>query len=106
MSIESLSGSRFFLLFIDDFSRMTWCYFPKNKSEVSDSFVNFRAQVEKEVGTPIKVLRTDNGGEYTSFEFEEEWHCATEDDALYPSAKWCEREEEQSCYEYGTMLDI
>ena len=71
MSIESLSGSRFFLLFIDDFSRRTWCYFLKNKFEVFDSFVNFRAQVENDVGVPIKTLRTDNGGEYTSFQFED-----------------------------------
>ena len=50
MSVESLSGSRYFLLFIDDYSRRTWCYFLKNKSEVFDKFVEFKACVEKEVG--------------------------------------------------------
>lgn len=32
MSIESLGGSRYFLLFIDDYSRMSWIYFLKFKS--------------------------------------------------------------------------
>ena len=56
MRIESLSGSRFFLLFIDDFKRRTWCFFLKQKSEVFDSFMSFKTQVEKEVGSQIRVL--------------------------------------------------
>ena len=55
MSIESLVGSRFFLLFIDDYSRRTWCFFLKQKSEVFDSFVSFKTQVEKDIGSPIKT---------------------------------------------------
>ena len=34
MHNESLNGARYFLLFIDDFSRFCWVYFLKTKGEV------------------------------------------------------------------------
>ncbi|CAH9135713.1 unnamed protein product [Cuscuta epithymum] len=70
MSVESLNGSKYFLLFIDDYSRTTWCYFLKQKSEVFNHFVAFKKAVEKEAGKVIKVFRTDNGGEFCSHQFE------------------------------------
>ena len=65
----SFGGCKYFLLFIDDFSRMTWVYFLKNKSEAFDKFKIFRQLVENEVKEKIGTLRTDNGGEFTSNEF-------------------------------------
>ncbi|KAK8540598.1 hypothetical protein V6N13_027117 [Hibiscus sabdariffa] len=61
--------SRYFLLFIDDYSRKTWVYFLKQKSEVFGAIKNFKALVEKESGFEIKSLRSDRGGEFTSNEF-------------------------------------
>lgn len=70
MKNPSLSGSRNYILFIDDFSNYCWIYFLKNKSEAIRSFSEFKAQVENFASLSIKVLRTDNGAEYTSNEFE------------------------------------
>lgn len=58
------------VLFIYDFSRNTWIYFLKKKSEVFDRFKEFKALVENQIEKKIKVLRTDNGGEFYSKEFE------------------------------------
>ena len=69
MSIESLGGSHYFLLFVDDFSRMNWVYFLKKKSEAFEHFKKFKALVEKQSGCQIKTLRTDRGGEFVSEEF-------------------------------------
>eukprot|EP00253_Pinus_taeda_P029735 PITA_29735 len=69
MQAASLAGSQYFLTFIDDFTRKTWVYFLKNKSEVFEKFRNFKALVENQSGLHIKVLRTDRGGEYISKEF-------------------------------------
>ena len=69
MQAPSLAGSLYFLTFIDDFTRKTWIYFLKNKSEVFEKFQNFKALVENQSGLHIKVLRTDRGGEYISNEF-------------------------------------
>ncbi|KAK2456950.1 putative mitochondrial protein [Trifolium repens] len=66
---RSLGKSNYFLLFIDDFSRKTWVYFLKEKSEVFKNFKKFKAQVEKESGLVIKAIRSDRGGEFTSNEF-------------------------------------
>ena len=40
-----------------------------HKSETFDKFRKFRAEVEKQLGRPIKALRSDRGGEYLSNEF-------------------------------------
>ena len=69
MSHVSLSGFEYYVLFIDDQSRKTWIYFLKTKSEVFKQFQEFKALVETQTGRKIKVLRLDNGGEYTLGEF-------------------------------------
>ena len=68
---SSFGGSNYFLLFIDDFSRKTWVYFLKQKSEAFSAFKKFKAAVEKESGYKIKAMRSDRGGEFTSSEFQE-----------------------------------
>lgn len=69
MSTISHGNNRYFILFIDDFTRMTWVYFLKQKSEVFGMFKKFKYLVEKQSGRSIKVLRSDNGKEYTSNQF-------------------------------------
>ncbi|KAL4025509.1 hypothetical protein IC575_013910 [Cucumis melo] len=66
---SSFGKNNYFLSFIDDFSRKTWVYFVKEKSEVFGMFKRFKALVEKESGYYIKALRSDRGGEFTSNEF-------------------------------------
>ena len=71
--INSTSNSqiRYFISFIDDFSRKTWIYFLLEKSEAFYQFKTFKAFVEKQTGLFIKCLRTDRGGEYNSIAFKE-----------------------------------
>ena len=66
----SLGGGYYFVTFIDDASRYTWVYILKNKSDVFDTFKRWKTLVENLYEKKIKVFRTDNGGEYTSREFE------------------------------------
>lgn len=67
---QSHTKKRYFLTFIDYFSRKTWVFFLNEKSAALESFKSFKADVEKESGCVIKCLRTDKGGEFTSKEFE------------------------------------
>uniref|UniRef100_A0A0V0HMV8 Putative ovule protein n=1 Tax=Solanum chacoense TaxID=4108 RepID=A0A0V0HMV8_SOLCH len=69
MQASSLGHNKYFVLFIDDLSRMTWVYFLSNKSQVFSVFKKFRAFTERQSGCKLKALRSDNGGEYTSNEF-------------------------------------
>jgi transposase InsO family protein len=70
MQTPSIGGSTYFLTFIDDFSRKTWIYFLKHKSDALGCFQQFKSLVEKQSGYYIKCLRTDRGGEYMSREFQ------------------------------------
>ena len=65
MQTRSLGGAWYFLIFVDDRSRFTWAYFITRKSDVFEYFKEFRIKVEKQTGKYIKILRSDQGGEYT-----------------------------------------
>ena len=69
MQTTSLGGHRYFVTFIDDKSRFTAIYFVKNKDEVLQKFKEFEAMATNITGQRIKNLRSDNGGEYSSKEF-------------------------------------
>ncbi|KAG8474810.1 hypothetical protein CXB51_031511 [Gossypium anomalum] len=60
---ESFSRKRYFISFIDDFSRKTWVYFLKEKSEAFEVFKKFKVMVEKATGRHIKSVRSDRGGD-------------------------------------------
>lgn len=65
----SLNNRRYFLLFVDDYTRMMWVYILEQKSEAFTKFLEFKALAEKQSGHQLKVFRTDRGGEFTSKEF-------------------------------------
>ncbi len=71
LNTKSLGGAEYFLTFIDDRIRYVWVYFLKTKDEVFKRFQDWKAMVEKSSGRELKVLRSDNGGEYTSERFTE-----------------------------------
>ncbi len=71
LNVKSVGGAEYFLTFIDDFSRYVWVYFLKRKNEVFSCFLNWKAMVERATGRKLKVLRSDNGGEYKSDQFVE-----------------------------------
>ena len=57
-------GQKYFISFIDDFSRYMYIYILYNKNEVLEAFKVFKAEVEKQCGKLIKIVRSDRGGEY------------------------------------------
>lgn len=57
------------MLLVDDYSRIMWVYFLKNKSEALNVFRRFKAHVEDGPEKRIKTLRTDRGCEIFSQEF-------------------------------------
>ena len=69
MSSASLTSFLYYVVFIDDFSRKSWIFFMKTKGRVFNQFQEFKSLMENQTRKKIRVLRTDNGGEYTSKEF-------------------------------------
>lgn len=67
--VPSHGGNRYFITFIDDFSRKVWIYLLKTKDEAFNTFVQWKTRVENQCDKRIKVLRIDNGHEYCGDEF-------------------------------------
>ena len=54
---------------MDDFSRYTWIYLFKNRSELYQLYHDFTKMIETQFSKPIKVFRSDNSQEYKAHEF-------------------------------------
>ncbi|KAL2534481.1 Integrase catalytic domain-containing protein [Abeliophyllum distichum] len=65
--IQSVAGFKYYIAFLDDFSRFTWIYPMKHKSEALSIFTQFKTLVENKLDRKIKTLQSDWGGEYRSF---------------------------------------
>lgn len=63
------AGNKYFMLLVDDHTRVMWVYMLKNKDDAFSTLKTFRAQVETETGLKLKTLRTDRGGEFLSTQF-------------------------------------
>lgn len=63
--METPTGKLYFMLIIDDFSRMMWVSFLRMKYEAFEKFKEFKAVDENEIDCKIKIIRFDNGGEFT-----------------------------------------
>ncbi len=64
MQIVTPAGALYFVLFKDDFSGWIVVRSMKNKSEVETLFQTFVARVKNETKRKVRVLRSDNGGEF------------------------------------------
>ena len=65
------AGNVYFLLLVDDMSRFMWLMLLCMKADAPVAIMPFQARIEREPGKKLKVLRTDNGGEFTLVEFGE-----------------------------------
>ena len=70
-SIESIGGSKYILVIVDDFSRFTWVFFLKLKSEATHKLKVFIKQIEVQLKKVVRNIRSDNGLEFKNREFEE-----------------------------------
>ena len=66
-----MGKAKYFMTFIDDFIRKTWIVLLQEKLDAFIKFVEFWAMVERKSGYKVKILRSDNGGEFISNEFKE-----------------------------------
>ena len=62
--LSSIKNFKYFLLFVDDISRMTWLYLLKERSEVSSVIEPFFNEIKNQFSISIHVLHTDNALEF------------------------------------------
>ena len=63
-NIPNISGARWFVIFIDDCTRVSWMYLLKQKSEVTQIFKLFFQMIKTQFETTIKRFRSDNAKDY------------------------------------------
>nr|GFA07283.1 retrovirus-related Pol polyprotein from transposon TNT 1-94 [Tanacetum cinerariifolium] len=65
MRIASISGKRYVLVIVDDYSRYTWVYFLRSKDETPEVIIKFLKRITVLLQSPvIIIIRTDNGTEF------------------------------------------
>ena len=62
-------GVRWFVIFVDNCTYMTWLYLMKHKDEVLHVFQSFHVMIQTQFSSKLRVLRFDNGGEYVNQHF-------------------------------------
>jgi hypothetical protein len=65
----SISGAFYFLTIVDDFSRFTWVFLMRNKSETQTLLRQFFHYVHTQFNTKVQKLHSDNGAEFLSLNF-------------------------------------
>ena len=64
--IHTISGYRYWITFIDDYTQLRAVIFLKSKDEAFDAFKQYKAYSENHLYTKIQCMRVDKGGEYMS----------------------------------------
>ncbi|GJT43882.1 retrovirus-related pol polyprotein from transposon TNT 1-94 [Tanacetum coccineum] len=61
---RSINHEKYTLVIVDEYSRYTWVYFLKKKSQAPETIMSFIKRVENQNDIKVKQLRTDNGTEF------------------------------------------
>ncbi|KAM2926469.1 hypothetical protein FF1_043834 [Malus domestica] len=64
--VESFDGYKYYVTFIDDYSRVIWVYLLKFKGDFFEAFKEFHKLITNQFASKLYTLRSDNGTEYTS----------------------------------------
>lgn len=62
--VKSITGVKYFVLFVDDYSRFCWFYLLHSKDETNAAFITFQKMVQTQFHSTIKKVRSDWGGEF------------------------------------------
>jgi hypothetical protein len=68
---EGTGKENYFMMIIDDYSRLTWVSFLKEKVEAFEKFKIFKSLTKNQTRNKLKVVRSDIGGEFVSSDFME-----------------------------------
>ena len=69
MMVRAKGGYRYFIMFIDDLSRYGFVFLMRHQFESFEIFKRYHNEVEKQTKKSIKILRSDQDGEYLFGEF-------------------------------------
>ena len=62
--VNSFGKERYFISFIDHYSRYDYVYLVHQKSQAVDALEIYLNEVERQLDKKVKIIRSDKGGEY------------------------------------------
>ncbi|KAK1645576.1 hypothetical protein QYE76_063381, partial [Lolium multiflorum] len=68
---DTLGGSKYGLVIVDDYSRYSWVFLLKTKDETHREFITFTKKAQRMYESEIKAIRTDNGTEFKNYTMQE-----------------------------------
>ncbi|KAK1642711.1 hypothetical protein QYE76_060516 [Lolium multiflorum] len=68
---DTLGGSKYGLVIVDDYSRYSWVFLLKSKDETHRVFITFAKKAQRMYESEIKAIRTDNGTEFKNYTMQE-----------------------------------
>ncbi|KAK1605053.1 hypothetical protein QYE76_028726 [Lolium multiflorum] len=68
---DSLGGSKYGLVIVDDYSRYSWVFLLKSKDDTHREFIIFSKKAQRMYESEIKAIRTDNGTEFKNYTMQE-----------------------------------
>src|ERR1043166_125628 len=70
VNVQSLRGSKYTLVIVDEYSRYTWTFFLRSKSDAAEEIINFIKRMENLNSIRVKELRSDHGTEFKNHTLE------------------------------------
>jgi transposase InsO family protein len=67
----SITGSKYDLVIVDNFSRFIWVFFLQDKIETQSTLKCFLRRAQNEFKLKVKKIRSDNGSEFKNLQVEE-----------------------------------
>ncbi|KAK1693003.1 hypothetical protein QYE76_009700 [Lolium multiflorum] len=68
---DTLGGSKYRLVIVDDYSRYSWVFLLKYTDETQREFIIFAKKSQRMYESEIKAIRTDNGTEFKNYTMQE-----------------------------------
>jgi transposase InsO family protein len=69
--VHSIGGKWYVLVIVDDYSRYSWVFFLESKDEVFEHFQSLALRLNNEHPNCLKVIRSDNGTEFSNASFDQ-----------------------------------
>ncbi|GKA86220.1 retrovirus-related pol polyprotein from transposon TNT 1-94 [Tanacetum coccineum] len=66
MRVASVSGKKYILVIVDDYSRFTWVKCLRSKDEAPVFIINFLKMIQVRLKETVRRIRTDNGTEFVN----------------------------------------
>ena len=64
VNVQSMAGKKYTLVIVDEFSRFTWVFFIRSKSDTPDEIISFVKKMEVLNNLTVRSIRSDHGTEF------------------------------------------